>query len=138
MSGKKVEGFPLHAPVLHDLRWKLDKIPGNVRPGQAAHRNSAESVMQKMAELMKYRLHFTMGQKRRPAASGRAQITAYQAEMRLSGIRITGYERIHPGAPTLVFPWEPVCVESSEQQTGIRVLDPVILNCGIPARDIPL
>src|SRR5580693_3550982 len=62
MAREKIQRLALPAPILHDLRGKLDEIPGDVRTRQAAYFHLAEAVVQQVSELVKNGLDFAVRQ----------------------------------------------------------------------------
>ena len=90
VAREQIERRALPAPVLHDLRGQLDKIPRHAGAGQRADLHPAQQVMQQMAELVENRLHIAMRQQRRLAADRRAEVAADQPQMRLEAARRTG------------------------------------------------
>src|SRR5579859_1927308 len=88
-----------------------------------------------MAELMKDSLDFTMRQQRRCVTHRRRQISADQAQVRLPMCGIARYQRVHPGAPALVLPWEPVRVEAAQKLSRACVFYPVVAHGWIPTRN---
>ncbi len=56
MRREQVEGFPLPAPVFHDLGRQFHEIPGDTGAGEAPHFHAAQAVMQEMTKLVKYGL----------------------------------------------------------------------------------
>ena len=82
MAGKKIEALPLPAPVLHDLRRQLDKIPRDIGPIEGLDLNLAQEVMDQVTELMKDGLDLTMSQECRVTAARRSHVSTHQAQMR--------------------------------------------------------
>src|SRR5579864_3233887 len=74
MARKQIQRVALPAPILHDLRGKLDKIPGDVRSSKAADFDAAQAVMQQMSEFVKNSLDFAVGQQGRFAVDRRRQV----------------------------------------------------------------
>ena len=135
VAREQVERPALPAPVLHDLRRQLDEVPGHVGAGQRAHFDAAQAVVQQVAELVKDRLDFAVGEQCRAAAGRRVDVAAHQPEMRLEalGRRTAGDQRPHPGAAALVLPRIPVGVEAAQQRAAL-VADGVVFHRRIPNR----
>ena len=95
--------------------------------------------MQQVAEFVENGLHFAVSQQGRPAAGGRRQIAADQAQVRAeaAGGRTAGDQRVHPGAAALVFARIPVGVKAAQERPGF-VVDVVVARLRIPNRNAGL
>ncbi len=78
--------------------------------------------------------HLAVGEQRGLAIDGRAHVADDQPEVGLA--RAAGVQRVHPRAAALRFARVPVGIERPEVRAGLRVVDFVERNLGMPDFDV--